>query len=95
MALKDDLDALTVAAINEEKDEGSADAASKLFDVTDVCTARAKLGLRTAAFPEPVKAAEFLSKGAALSLQELLVAEGLAVRVIPYKDVYFYLDINW
>ncbi len=95
MPLRDDLDALTIAALAEEKDEGGADAASKLFDVTRVCQDQANLGLRSAAFPAPTKDAAFLARGTALALQDLLVAEGLSVRVIPYKDIYFYLDMNW
>jgi hypothetical protein len=95
MPLKDDLEAITLAALDEEKTEGGADAASKLSDVTAACTARAELGLRTVTFPEPTKAAQFLTRGTALSLQATLEAEGLSVRVIPYKDVNFYLDINW
>lgn len=95
MALRDDLEAITLAAIDNEKQEGSADAASELANVTAACEARAGLGLRSVAFPEPTKVARFLTRGTALSLQELLVAEGLSVRVVPYKDVFFYLDINW
>jgi hypothetical protein len=95
MPLRDDLDALTAAALNEERDEGSADAASKLFEVTRVCEDQANRGLRTAAFPAPVRDAAFLTRGTALALHDLLVAEGLSVRVIPYKDTNFYLDINW
>jgi hypothetical protein len=95
MALKETLVALSEAAIAEEKLEGSAEAASNLFAVTELCEARATKGLRGAAFPEPTDRAEFLTKGAALSLQETLQAEGLDVRVIPYKDIYFYLDIHW
>lgn len=93
--LKDDLVALTDAAIAAEKADGSAEASAKMAEVTAVCEARANLGLRSAAFPDPVDKSAFLTKGGALALQEALVAEGLDVRAIPYKDTSFYLDIHW
>lgn len=93
--LKDDLVALTDAAIAAEKSDGVAEATALMAEVTAACEARANKGLRSAAFPEPTDKAAFLSKGGALALQEALLAEGLNVRVIPYKDTFFYLDIHW
>ncbi len=95
MSLKDQLDAIVLAVLEEDKLDGAAEAAENLSAVTKACEDRAHQGLRSLAFPEPTDKAAFLSKGAAYKLQELLVAEGLQVRVIPYKDVYFYLDMNW
>ena len=96
MALKDRLTALVDAFVAEQKTEGTVEAATALDAVTTACEDRAKAGFRSVAFPEPTDKAEFLSKGAAYKIQELLLAEGLGpVNVIPYKDVYFYLDIHW
>jgi hypothetical protein len=94
--LKDTLVALVEAKLAEEKTEGTVEAASRLNLITDACEARARNGHRSLAFPPPRDGANFFTKGAAYKIQELLLAEGLGpVNVIPYKDVYFYLDIHW
>jgi hypothetical protein len=96
MALRETLVALVDAFVAEQKTEGTVEAASVLDAVTTACEDRARAGFRSVAFPEPTDKAEFLTKGAAYKIQELLLAEGLGpVNVIPYKDVFFYLDIHW
>lgn len=96
MALKDTLTALVEAYLAEQKVEGTVEAAVALDAVTTACEERARAGFRSVAYPEPTDKAEFLTKGAAYKIQELLLSEGLGpVNVIPYKDVNFYLDIHW